>query len=385
MLNRTLANDDTPMTDETVVLFWREPEEDDAKTVQKILNPDTGPYMLFRRLKTPLQERFSQLMDHNHIPRCFIHGSAHIDNYAKTLYGAGIVDFDRAHIGPYGWDLVCVLLALGLRNPDTLDSFVDADTVDALHRGYLKGFHNPAEPYTEFQALANVEPKKWEQSTRAYLKAEKKWAKQLKQCAIEPEHPLGLALLNEYLHNGNYTQLLQSHRVDRMAYCSGTFGRPRFLYALLANNDDDDDILIDIKHTKNYIIPAWPHTRFYTNAYGHQGKRMVAAAKHFAPDCCRLESWATINGIEYWGRQVPTLNRKPAKQFTREQQADFAFAAGTQLGRAHQLGPETSAADILQHFQQHYQALVATSQQLQSELMAAWTRYSARYQRKDSA
>lgn len=43
-----------------------------------------GAHFYFRNRPLPMRERFAGLMDMASAPRVFLHGSPHIDNYAKS-------------------------------------------------------------------------------------------------------------------------------------------------------------------------------------------------------------------------------------------------------------------------------------------------------------
>ncbi len=366
--------------DSSCLLFWRYRTDDPESIHKKIIDPDTGPYVFFRRVKTPIQARHAQLMDHSTIPTVFLHGSPHVDNYAKTHTGAGIVDFDRAHDGPYTWDLLCLTIAMSLRNPDAIANFLEPQAIKVLKEGYLQGLLQMRSDYHRFQALENIEPKKWEMNTRAYLKAGKKWAKQLDKCAIDLADPMANEVFQQYLLSRQDTSLLKTHCLEKMAHCHGTFGRPRFLYALIAKDKTEDDILIDIKHTRDYMIPAWSHNQWYRHGFDHQAKRMITASQLYAPSCSLREGFANVNGIDYWGRQIPTLNRKPNKLLDKDEIEDFAYAGSTQLGRGHSLSlAQIGSDDMVKHVHENFDTLIECARQIQQEMLASWRNYCDRY------
>lgn len=364
----------------TLALFWRYPGDDAPAIHKKLLDLDKGPYLYFRRIKTPIQARFAQLMDHQTMPVVFLHGSPHLDNYVKTQDGAGIIDFDRAHYGPYGWDIVCLLVSLGLRNPLTTNKALPAVIAKTFKKSYLLSFQHPEQEYKEYMPLAKVHPKPWETSTATYLAANKKWGKKLQSHAISTEDPLALAVLNEYLKTQPDVTLLKSYTLDSAARCYGSFGRARFLYALSPParlKKKQDRILLDIKQTRNYMNPHWPHNRWYRAPLPHQGERMIAASRLYAPRCMLREGHATVNGEEYWGRQVPPFSRKPAKLINQLEQIHFANAAGSQLGRAHRLSLQVITPDqFLNHFNANYDRFVAAATQLNHEIFLAWKTYT---------
>lgn len=357
-------------------LFWRHAGEEPLSIRHKLLDPQKGLYLYFRRIKTPIQARFAELMDHHTLPQVFLHGSPHVDNYAKTLSGAGIIDFDRAHYGPYAWDLVCLLLSVTLRETTAQLHFSRKMVGQALHEGYQQGFHFPEQGYREYTPLAHAHPKLWEQTTQSYLQANKKWAKKLRHGAISIDDPVALEILRQYFASRKESIQLNHYRVTEIAYCSGTFGRSRFLIALQPQDRSQDALLLDMKQTKDYMIRAWPHHRWYHNPFDHQGQRMIAAAQLYAPACAIGEGYATVNGVEYWGRQIPTLNRKPAKLISVAEQVDFAYAAGSQVGRGHRLSLQhITERSFMHHVENHFDEIVSVTRQIHHELLATWQAY----------
>jgi uncharacterized protein (DUF2252 family) len=361
--------------DETTprVLFWHYIEDEPVSVQAKLADKETGPYLFFRRSKTPIQARLAQLFPHNKVPIVSLHGSPHIDNYAKTNYGFGIIDFDRAYIGPYIWDLVCVLLAINLRNPETHLQPIPKTVWQVFYDSYTYHFQHPELAYRPFAPLEFIHPKKWESNIDLYLNGNHKWAKKLRHAELSLDDPIANAVLDEYkIHLPNPT-LLADYQLKQVARAAGSFGRRRYLYLLLHPDKVNAPVMLDIKETRNYLDADWPHNTWYQSPCHHQGERMVKAAMLYAPDCVRLESFATVNGIQYWGREVPTLNRKPAKCFDEGEQTAFAESAASQLGRGHRLGLQNSDPKLMQkHIAQHFTKLVQITEKIQSELLEIW-------------
>lgn len=367
------------MDDEVKSLLWHHPWDENEKSQAKLLEPDTGAYYYFRRSKSAVNERLTQLIDHRKIPNVFIHGSPHIDNYAKTLAGAGMVDFDRAYVGPYVWDLLCVLLATSFRNPKHEQKPINQQIIDSLLEAYLYSYQHPEEDYQRFEPLENINPKEWELDSRTYLKSEKKWAKRLSLTALETDDPVAVPLLNSFIRNSPDQSQYSAYQIQQIAYASGTFGRKRYIY-VLGQDPKSSPILVDIKQTKNYLAMPWRYVRWYKNPYQHDGQRLCEAAKLYAPGFAPGESYATLNGVDYWGRLIPTLNRKPAKIFDEEQQVQFALSAGSQLGRGHRLSlQEISQQDFQQHLIKTYPELVTAAQTIKEELVIVWRAYCQQF------
>ena len=84
----------------------------------KLDDRDKAQFLFFRLMGPALQKRITQLVDMQGIPTVFIHGNPQLDNYAKTMTGAGMVDFDRSRMGPYVWDIMRFYASLTLRKED---------------------------------------------------------------------------------------------------------------------------------------------------------------------------------------------------------------------------------------------------------------------------
>ncbi|PIR19484.1 MAG: hypothetical protein COV48_01740, partial [Elusimicrobia bacterium CG11_big_fil_rev_8_21_14_0_20_64_6] len=96
-------------------IFDKDPSGDADNIRKNYLHEKRGAHFYFRNMLLPMQERFAQLLDMASAPRAFLHGSPHLDNYAKSKQGAAMVDFDRSRVGPYSWDLVRLMVSMSLR------------------------------------------------------------------------------------------------------------------------------------------------------------------------------------------------------------------------------------------------------------------------------
>ena len=103
---------------------------------------DKAQFIFFRIIGPRLQERLSSLLDLKDVPSVFIHGNPHIDNYAQTDTGAGLVDFDRSRLGPYVWDIVRFISSLQLRSADQSD-WIHKKVLKSFKDGYMATFENP--------------------------------------------------------------------------------------------------------------------------------------------------------------------------------------------------------------------------------------------------
>jgi len=366
------------LDDSVKVLLWHLPWDEMGKNQERLLHPEKGPYFYFRRSKSPLQERLIQLIDHSKIPRVMIHGSAHVDNYSKTKDAFGLVDFDRAYRGPYIWDVICLLMAIHLRNPEHHEQPLAPSIRETFQEYYLSHFLHPDQFYIPYKPLENITLKPWEENIEEYMKSNKKWAKQLSEAPIELSDPFATTLLHEFLAHHPRKKIFSDFEICNISFASGSFGRKRYLYLL--KNKKGESIFLDIKETKNFLAAPWKHVQFYKNPYASDGERLFESTKIYAPDFLAYESYATLKGVDYWGREIPILNRKPNKTFCEEEQIDFAMAGGSQLGRGHRLSLyEASPEEFLQHFRLEYPRLIEITNLLLEEVLAVWGRYCEVY------
>jgi hypothetical protein len=103
---------------------------------------------------------------------------------------------------------------------------------------------------------------------------------------------------------------------------------------------------------------------------------MHAAADLYAPGWGLRPGAATLDGVEYDVRQISPLNVKIKKMLNHEQQLDFAYAVGTQLGRAHRLSvQDATPAQLEKHLDEHYDEIVSAGLTIRDELVDAHARY----------
>ncbi|HJL15072.1 MAG TPA: DUF2252 family protein [Sandaracinaceae bacterium LLY-WYZ-13_1] len=354
--------------------FARRPEADDPALRRSYGHPDRGLHRFFRHSHRRMQRRFVALVDAASIPRAFLHGNPHLANYAKNRSGAAMVDFDRARLGPYLYDVVRFLVSVSLRRGDEGDGrLLHPAVLDSFRRGYLMGVGAPDLGYEEMRDLRRRSPKKWQQDLAAYLAAERAWSGRLRAHAIDPTEPRLRALLESYLTSRDEESLGPHYRIEAAASVPGSMGKIHTLLLLRPDRDDLPRRLIDVKEVYDE-----PDDAFFDNPFGHNGRRMVEAGRLHAPGWENEPGWATHGGVEYWVRGIPTQNDKLAKKrLTPIQQIDVAFAVGSQLGRAHHLSMERDRDAHLEHFQGAYREAVEVAAQLRTELARAHAAYLA--------
>lgn len=361
-------------------LFDKDPAGDADNIRRNYLHEKRGAHFYFRNMLLPMQERFAQLMDMASTPRALLHGSPHIDNYAKSNQGAAMVDFDRSRVGPYSWDLVRLMVSLSLRQKKQAHGLLDADVLKQVKRGYLRGFRNPSRPFSEFRELKNIEPKDDELTTNAYLKANKKWAKEMRRNALPTDDADIVKLVNSWAE-GRGDGVLNDYYIEEAGRGQGSMGfRGLFLVVLAPKNKKSgkDRILLNIKATRTD-----PDTEWYKSPYGSEAERMRAAAELHAPGWELRAGGAVLDGVEYYARQLDPLNAKLKKMLSHEQLEDFAYSAGTQLGRAHRLSLEDSTppAELEAHLEANFEDIAAAGLTIRDELVDAHARYLAKMKR----
>jgi|GEM_PF-136925 len=357
-----------------VNVFDKDPAGDAENIRRNYMKEKRGAHFYFRNALLPMQERFAQLMDMASMPKVMLHGSPHVDNYAKSHQGAAMVDFDRSRVGPYAWDLVRLMVSLSLRQKKSAEGhLLDKSVLKQLKKGYLHGFRHPDRPFSEARILKDVEAEPDEETTDAYLK-KGKWAKEMRASPLPVDDADVVELIAGYNRSVGGT-LLDDYQIEEAGRGQGSMGFRGLFLVVLAPKDKKsglDRILLNIKQVR-----ADPDTEWYKNPYDTEIERMHKAAQLYAPGWALRPGSATLDGVEYDVRQIDPLNAKIKKMLNLEQQADLAYAIGTQLGRAHRLSLQdgAGAAQLEQHLEKHFDEIVAAGLTIRDEIEAAHERY----------
>ncbi len=118
-----------------------------------------------------------------------------------------------------------------------------------------------------------------------------------------------------------------------------------------------DHLMIDIKE-----VYSEKNTRHFFNPYPHHGIRMIEASKIFADGIEERLGYATIQGKQYWGRQIPSFAVKVKKYLDLDECLDVAYSIGSQLGHGHRKSlvsvksAQLLEKDFLTKFDHYYQA-----------------------------
>ncbi|MFI5363422.1 MAG: dTMP kinase, partial [Elusimicrobiota bacterium] len=354
-------------------LFDKDPAGDAENIRENYMHEKRGAHFYFRNMLLPMQDRFAQLMDMASMPKAFLHGSPHMDNYAKSAQGAAMVDFDRSRVGPYAWDLVRLMVSMSLRQKKDADGLLDHDVLQQLKKGYLRGFRHPDRPFSEVRQLKDEEPEKDEESTNAYLNADGKWAKELRANPLSVNNKDVVKLIAGYAQTQE-PGFRDEYFIEEAGRGQGSMGFRGLYLVVLApkqKKSGKDRILLNIKSTRTD-----PDTEWYKNPYKTEIERMHAAADLYAPGWALRPGSAVLDGVEYDVRQISPQNVKIKNMLSQEQQLDFAYAVGTQLGRAHRLSLQgATPAELEAHLNAHYDEIVAAGLTIRDEIVDAHARY----------
>lgn len=360
-------------------IFDKDPAGDAENIRRNYLHEKRGAHFYFRNMLLPMQTRFAELLDMSSTPRALLHGSPHVDNYAKSGQGAAMVDFDRSRVGPYTWDLVRLMVSLSLRRKKDAKGLLDKEVLKQFHKGYLRGFRHPDRPFSEVRELKDIEPADDETTTNAYLKANKKWAKEMRRNALAADDADVVALVNSW-DEGRGDGVLKDYFIEEAGRGQGSMGFRGLFLIVLAPKDKrsgKDRILLNIKATRTD-----PDTEWYKSPYGSEAERMKAAAELYAPGWELRAGGAVLDGVEYYARQLDPLNAKIKKMLNADLQEDFAYAVGTQLGRAHRLSlQDATPAELEAHLESNFDAVAAAGLTIRDELVDAHARYLIRMKR----
>ncbi len=313
-------------------------------------------YLLFRMACPLMQTKLPRLLDLSKIPVTFIHGNPHLDNYVKTARGSAMMDFDRSRMGPYAWDIIRFLASLSLKRVED-DGFLDRKVVDHFIDSYITHFLHPEIPSKQLKLLKNVKPEDWQSSTKEYLASNKRWAKKMREHPLAPKSEIVNQILSGYLESRSDTQLMKEFKISEVGHTPGTFGKKHFIFSLVPRNPDShlDAIILDIKE-----VYAEKSNRWFYTPVPHHGLRMIEAANIYAPGMEEKLGYCTVNNRQYWGRQIPSFAVKVKKYLDKDEQADFAYSIGSEMGKGHRKGlkDQKDAAliekDFTQNFDRYY-------------------------------
>jgi uncharacterized protein (DUF2252 family) len=356
-----------------ISLFTRNPINDLPESWKNYVDEKRGEFFYFRHLSLAMQQRFMELFDHNKVPKVFLHGNPHVENYVITAKGAAMVDFDRSRVGPYAWDVVRFLCSLALKNVDESIEFISKSVEEYFLEGYLRSFYSPNVPYRGASLTAeHAEYAVWYPNTNEFLDSNKKWVKKMRKNPLSPEGKRLRKLVKGYLKSRKEEDLLKNYTIEEAGRARGSFGNQRFLIVLKPLQKDQDRIFLDIKTVYQDADNQW-----YSNPFKHHGLRMLKASKLYAPGVEFRLGFTTLQNQQYWGREIPHKSGKIKAKLSEVAQLDIAYSVGTQLGRAHRKSLEKTAKpkELSKHLEANYQAYLQIGAQMNEEVKIAHQTY----------
>lgn len=351
--------------------FLRNPLQDDKTLQTNFLSKKRGSFYYFRSMCMRMQERFADLMEHEPMPQVFLHGNPHIENYVITQQGAAMVDFDRARLGPYAWDLVRFLSSAILKSKlktKKLPRLVG----EYFLEGYRRSFLMPKVAFKGVGFRASAKDTVWFESTNQYLANGGKWARQMRANPLKLDHPYLQSALQAYIQKSQDLDLQEASFVEEAGQALGTFGNRRFLVVLAPKEANSADrVFLDLKTVYQDEDNQW-----YKNPFDHHGERMVYASHLYAPRIEQRLAHFTSVGQQYWGRQIPFATAKVKRKLNTWKQIDLAFSVGTQLGQGHRKSiVEAEPTELYRHLMTHYKLIVEAAHILSDEIVQAHQLY----------
>jgi Uncharacterized protein conserved in bacteria (DUF2252) len=342
--------------------FFKKPQEDQLLNILNYQDNERGAFFYFRSMSIRMQGRFAELIDHKDMPKVFLHGNPHIENFVVTDKGAAMVDFDRSRVGPYAWDIVRFLSSIALKNKNkkVRNRFLSDIVLEYFIEGYLRGLYIPDLPFKQVSSLLYFMPKMWSKTTNEYIKNKGKWYLKMRENPLLPENEMLVAVIKGYLESREEMSLLDTHFIEEAGQAMGSFGNRRLLAVLAPNNPEEDRIFLDLK-----TVYQDPDTEFYHNP------------EVYAPSIELRMSYTTYNGVEFWGRQIPSFSIKLKDKMDTIQQLDLAYSVGTQLGQAHRKTLQNGATpeQLDQHLRANYGNFVKIAEQMNLEVVKSHKLY----------
>ncbi len=356
-----------------MIYYLRSPELDGEDLINNYCKTKRGLFFFFRHMCIAMQSHFADLMNLKEVPKVFLHGNPHLENYSITENGAGLVDFDRSRIGPYTWDVLRFLSSLSLKRDEKRVPFLSSIVLEYFKEGYLRGIKRYEEPFKEItQAIGKANLAVWYDQTHDYLEDNGKWVREMEKEPVKIDNKDLVKKLDKYLNTTSEPDLLERYQVVRAGYATGTFGNSRIVILLKSKNGIDDHILIEIKET--YTDPDNKH---FFSPVNHHGLRMIQASELYAPGLEQRIGHLTHNGKELWGREIITKHGKIKGLLNEFEQVDVAYSVGTQLGRAHRLSlqEDVKPKQLTNHFLDNFENLIGASVMINSDLISAYEAY----------
>ena len=340
------------------------------RVTDKLDDTEKAQFLFFRLMGPVLQRRIAGLIDMQKVPRVFIHGNPHLDNYAKTPTGAGMIDFDRSRLGPYAWDIIRFYASLALRQENGKKIKLPTKVYEAFKEGYLSRLYNADLFYQTPAIMSRIVAEPEQMTTRGYVKSKGKWSRKMQRNSLPNDDKTVLALLDGYVENSNQAHLYSNYKLAEVGIVPGSLGKLHYILLLVPKKDEDkyDDILLDIKETYTEEDDEW-----FSNPTDHHGLRMIKASMLYAPGVETGMSYCTIGKKQFWGREIPAFKGKIPKELEAFDLADVAYSVGSQLGRGHRRSCKAFDPKLVEtHFTENHAEIEKIAQFLNRELLLGY-------------
>jgi hypothetical protein len=348
--------------------------EQQVQRLQAAISEDKKPeVLLFRILGPQLQQRFTDLVDLSSVPRLLLHGNPHLDNYARTYNGAGLLDFDRSRVGPSLWDISRALCSITFWSEGD-DLRPKQEIVDCFVNSYMRAIEDRLVYWEAPDFLRKVKPKKFQLSTQKYLSSGKKWVKKLKKNLVDPEGEFYEGLFQAYLDTLPEGSL-KHWTIKEVAEVAGSMGKKHYVYWLKPKLKSREAILLDIKETYSEV-----DNEHFSNPFEQEGERMVTASRIYSPGLEEGIGYCRYQTEDYWIRQIPTFSVKVPVGIIHDEAMQLAQEIGIQLGRGHRVIDEIynqglAKQDLMNAIESQKTTLIDTCEQLNQEVMSTYEYY----------
>jgi len=364
---------DTPCTlaKYTSTVFDNDPVEDSTKLHNLCCGRD-GFHWFYRKSMAPMRVRVGQMFPDRDIPKVYLHGNPHLNNYAMiNEKGSCMIDFDRSCNGPYVWDIIRFLGSVLIKKQDAeIDFTLSPGYLRAFRRGYKWGVRNPNQPFQPMKLTDAFSrpavPGRFFEKRRKIMQAN----------PIDPKDSRIRGLINSYAKALEQDDFLSKHEILEAGQTHNWNGRERNLILLkptdpTVKKPSSGFVLLDIKpciHDK--------YSGAYTNPFPNsQALRMQIASKLYAPNFYIAQTGFQHDGVEYFGRRVPEVNLKLKLDLNELEYKDMMFSIGTQLGVAHAKTMQCAVDQLLTRFENNFDKMVKIVHQCAEELSGAHQRY----------
>ena len=367
------------MRQNTKTIF--ELDENQKKRLQDaILEGKKPEVLLFRILGPQLQERFAELLDLSQVPRLLLHGNPHLDNYARTYNGAGLLDFDRSRVGPSLWDVSRALSSITFWSAGD-DLRPHTELVDCFFSSYIRAIEDRLVYWEVPDFLRKVKPKKFQLSPKKYLNSGKKWVKKFKDNLVDPDLEFYNGLFQAYLQTLPRGSLVH-WRIKEVAEVAGSMGKKHYVYWLKPNLKTREAILLDIKETYSE-----KDNEYFSNPFKQEGERMVTASRLYSPGLEEGIGYCHYQKKDYWVRQIPTFSVKVPVGIIHDEAMQLAQEIGIQLGRGHRVIDEVynqgqAKQDLIDTLNNNRMALIDACEHLNQEVIFSYDHYSTQFKSK---